>query len=176
MSREVDALDHASEPAALVHPPVAHGSPQLDEGRAGLPAPVVALLEATRDVVLFGRDGEGSPVGWPMRTLAVRDGAMVFTTYAASAKVRHLRRDQRVCVLISSSSSEGTSWASISGLARVAHPTPAELDELFGGSSSDERVPTWMAGSVRQRLAEGKRVLLEISSLRCQGVEVARWT
>ena len=172
----VDPGGVEDETIKLEHLPSSGESVNVAGASSGLTPPVAALLSATRDVVLFCRDSGGAPIGYPMRTLATHHDAVVFTTYAKSAKIRHLRRDPKACVLVTSSTSEGIVWASISGLARVVHPEPAELDELFDDSSNDERVPMWMAGSVRQRLAEGKRVLLEITSLRCGGIEAARWT
>ena len=131
---------------------------------------VVAFLQQQRDVALFCRDSAANPLGYPMRTVACNSSELTFTTYRKSAKVRHVERDPRVCVLASVESRSDVRWVSLVGRARVVAPSEEELESLFGASASDGRVPTGMGEFVKQRLREGKRILICVDELRTAGL------
>src|SRR6266568_1964203 len=92
------------------------------------------FLAAHRDVVLFCRDADGSPIGYPMRSVSVSGSAAYFTTYRKSAKVRHLERDPAACLLCFVPTGGGrVEWVEVSGPATLWSPTAAELDGLLSG-------------------------------------------
>jgi general stress protein 26 len=125
------------------------------------PETLVALLPSRPAVVLFCRDRHGAPIGYPMTVLrADKDGAL-FTTYRKSKKVEHLQRDARVCVFAQGRDGEAP-WCSLEGVASVWSPSAPQLDQAMGSTGGDPRVPPGMAEHVKQRIVEGKRVLVEV--------------
>jgi hypothetical protein len=141
------------------------------------------FLSRIRDVILFCRDAAGHPVGYPMRTAACVEEALVFTTYRKSAKVAHIERDPGVCVLATEPVEElgdpgepprrRVRWMSVNGEARVVLPTDNQIQEVFGtqsGGDTETRVPVGMSDHVRSRLRDGKRVLVYVQGLRSNGV------
>ena len=143
-------------------------SPQADLGPA-----VIDFLRETPDVVLFCRDRSGVPIGYPMRTVAVLPGRLLFTTYRKSAKVRNLERDPRTSVLAARWSESDVRWVHVAGIAEIMAPSEDELDVLFGkrdGGTNDPRVPAGMSGYVRQRIRDGKRVVVAIGAMSAAGI------
>ncbi|WP_261558799.1 pyridoxamine 5'-phosphate oxidase family protein [Frankia tisae] len=67
------------------------GDPLTGEHRRFLAAHTRGFLITTR--------ADGGPIGYPM-TVRWCDGTLEFNTYRRSAKVAHLRRDGRVCVVV----------------------------------------------------------------------------
>lgn len=130
------------------------------------------FLEAHPDVALFGRDGAGHPIGYPMRIVSVDGGRVHFTTYRKSAKVAHFERDGRAAVLAQQVDDSGVvHWLSVEGTAVVWSPTEAELDAVFSGSAgatAEARVPEGMSEFVRRRILEGKRILLTVGVERAE--------
>ena len=127
-----------------------------------LDAPDVAeFIRANHRVFLFCRDGAGHPIGYPMRSVAYRptSRSLSFATYAKSAKVRHLRSAPEVACLIG----DDEGWVSVSGIAHVYQPSAAEVDELIGDSSPDQRVPDAVVTKVRDRLLSGKRCFIGLT-------------
>jgi hypothetical protein len=145
----------------------------------GEPAPTgsdLEFLDVVRDVVLFCRDASGRPIGYPMRTVACERTALVFTTYRKSAKVRHMERDPRVCVLASRVDGSSVRWVSMEGVASIVVPSDGEIERAMGGSGppapggpAEPRVPAGMGDFVKQRLREGKRVLVRVEHLTTAG-------
>jgi len=144
----------------------------------------IEFLRHLPDVVLFCRDVTGSPIGYPMRTVAVTDAAIVFTTYRKSPKVAHLERDPRACVLATEwprcpadpgvAAGWAVRWLSVSGRARVVTPTGDQIREVFGDGGrpdGETRVPAGMADHVQDRLRDGKRVLVYVECLRSVGMQ-----
>lgn len=127
------------------------------------------------DVVLFCRDEQGSPIGYPMRTAAMRGSMMYFTTYRKSAKVRHLERDALVSVLcFIQDGPRRVEWVEAAGKATVWSPSPEEVNDLICGR--DDRVPAAMLDHVRRRLVDGKRIMVRVDverAQRCSGTIVA---
>jgi hypothetical protein len=127
-----------------------------------LDAPVVAeFIRAHHRVFLFCRDGARRPIGYAMRSVAYRPASrrLSFATYAKSAKVGHLRSAPEVACLIG----DDDGWVSVSGSARVYQPSAAEIDDLLGDSSPDQRVPDPVVTKVRDRLLSGKRCLIGLT-------------
>jgi general stress protein 26 len=131
---------------------------------------VTRFVDEHRDVVLFCRDARGDPIGYPMRTTACDAKRLIFTTYRKSAKVRNLERDARVCVYVPGTAPEQPRWTSITGIARVVAPSASEIDAMFPARSDEPRVPAGMAAFVKQRLREGKRILVEVDQLESPGI------
>ncbi len=125
-------------------------------------AAAVRFLAEHRDLVLFCRDRDGCPVGYPMRSTAVTDSAVYFTTYRKSAKVRHLERDPVVRLLcFVTRGDDQAEWVDAGGTAALWSPTAAELDRLLSGPR-DSRVPDGMLDHVRTRILEGKRIMVKV--------------
>ena len=127
-----------------------------------LDAPDVAeFIGANHRVFLFCRDSARRPIGYAMRSVAYRPAnrALFFTTYAKSAKVKHLRSAPEVACLIG----DDDGWVSVSGVARIYQPSVAEVDELIGERSPDHRVPDAVVTKVRDRLLSGKRCVIGLT-------------
>jgi hypothetical protein len=122
---------------------------------------VVELIRANHRAFLFCRDGAQRPIGYAMRSVAYRaaNRCLYFATYAKSAKVQHLRSASEVACLIG----DGEGWVSVCGHASVYQPSAAEVDELIGESSPDQRVPESVVTKVRDRLLSGKRCLIGLT-------------
>jgi hypothetical protein len=127
---------------------------------------VVEFIRTNHRAFLFCRDGAQRPIGYAMRCVAYRSATrcLYFATYAKSAKVQHLRAAPEVACLIGGD--EG--WVSVCGLAHVYQPSAAQVDELIGEGSPDQRVPDSVVAKVRDRLLSGKRcfVALTLSEVR----------
>jgi general stress protein 26 len=129
-----------------------------------LPDAVARHLDKHGDIVVFCRDDEGRPIGYPMRIMRRVESELLFSTYAKSAKVHHLENDPSVAML--SMRTEGrdhVSWLRMTGHASLWSPDEAELDELFTAGPGEQRVPDSMGALVRQRTLEGKRIVLRVA-------------
>jgi Pyridoxamine 5'-phosphate oxidase len=122
---------------------------------------VVEFIGANHRAFLFCRDGARRPIGYAMRSLAYRctTRSLFFATYAKSAKVQHLRSASEVACLIG----DDEGWVSVCGRAQVYQPSAAEVDELIGDSSPDQRVPASVVTDVRDRLLSGKRCFITVT-------------
>jgi hypothetical protein len=122
---------------------------------------VVEFIRSNNRVFLFCRDGARRPIGYAMRSIAYRPAvrSLSFATYAKSAKVQHLRSAPEVACLIG----DDEGWISVSGFAHVYQPSAAEVNELIGDSSPDQRVPESVVTKVRDRLLSGKRCIIDLT-------------
>jgi hypothetical protein len=122
---------------------------------------VVEFIQANHRVFLFCRDGARRPIGYAMRSVAYRAATrcLYFATYAKSAKVQHLRSAPEAACLIG----DDEGWVSVCGVAHVYQPSAAEIDELIGESSPDQRVPESVVTKVRDRLLDGKRCFIGLT-------------
>jgi hypothetical protein len=122
---------------------------------------VVEFIRTNHRVFLFCRDGARRPMGYAMRCVAYRSATrcLYFATYAKSAKVHHLRSAPQVACLIG----DDKGWVSVCGVAHVYQPSAAEVDELIGESSPDQRVPESVVTKVRDRLLSGKRCFIGLT-------------
>jgi hypothetical protein len=132
---------------------------------------VVELIRANHRVFLFCRDGARRPIGYAMRSVAYRPAtrSLSFTTYAKSAKVQHLRSAPEVACLIG----DDKGWVSVAGFARIYRPSAAEVDELIGESSPDQRVPDSVVTKVRDRLLSGKRCFIGLTLTEVRAADLA---
>ena len=122
---------------------------------------VVEFIRTNHRVFLFCRDGARRPIGYAMRSVAYRSATrcLYFATYAKSAKVQHLRWAPEAACLIG----DDEGWVSVCGLAHVYQPSAAEVDELIGERSPDQRVPDAVVTKVRDRLLSGKRCVIGLT-------------
>ena len=122
---------------------------------------VVEIIRTNHRAFLFCRDGARHPMGYAMRSVAYRPATrcLYFATYAKSAKVQRLRSAPEVACLIG----DDEGWVSVGGLAHVYQPSAAEVDELIGESSPDQRVPESVVTKVRDRLLSGKRCFIGVT-------------
>ncbi|TVS90066.1 pyridoxamine 5'-phosphate oxidase family protein [Mycobacterium helveticum] len=122
---------------------------------------IVEFIRANHRVFLFCRDGARRPIGYAMRSVAYHPAtrSLAFTTYAKSAKVRHLQSAPEVACLIG----DDEGWVSVSGVAHVYQPSATEVDELIGERSPDQRVPDAVVTKVRDRLLTGKRCVIGLT-------------
>jgi Pyridoxamine 5'-phosphate oxidase len=122
---------------------------------------VVEFIRTNHRAFLFCHDGAQRPIGYAMRSVAYRSATrcLYFATYAKSAKVQNLRSDPEVACLIG----DDEGWVSVVGLAHVYQPSAAEVDELIGESSPDQRVPEPVVTKVRDRLLSGKRCFIGLT-------------
>jgi hypothetical protein len=122
---------------------------------------VVEFIRANHRVFLFCHDGARRPIGYAMRSIAYRSAirCLYLATYDKSAKVQHLRSTPEAACLIG----DDEGWVSVCGLAHVYQPSAAEVDELIGESSPDQRVPESVVAKVRDRLLSGKRCFIGLT-------------
>jgi hypothetical protein len=122
---------------------------------------VVDFIRTNHRTFLFCRDGARRPIGYAMRSVAYRSATrcLYFATYTKSAKVRHLLADPEAACLIG----DDAGWVSVRGVAQIYQPSPAEVDDLIGGGSPDERVPDSVIANVRDRLIGGKRSFIRVA-------------
>jgi PPOX class probable F420-dependent enzyme len=71
-----------------------------------------AFLERSRTIILNSNGRDGFPHPMPMFYAVEPDGAVVMTTYRKSQKVRNLRRDPRVSLLVE----DGEAYSELRGV------------------------------------------------------------
>ena len=122
---------------------------------------VVHFIQSTHRAFLFCRDSSQRPIGYAMRSVAYRPAtrSLAFATYVKSAKVAQMRSVPEVACVIG----DQQGWISVRGLAHVYRPSAAEVDELIGDSSPDQRVPEPVVTKVCDRLLSGKRCLIRLA-------------
>jgi len=126
-----------------------------------------AFLAHNRKVFLLVRSEDGTAVAYPM-TGAWIDGALEFSTYRKSVKVRRIARDDRVCCVVTPwdwrdggrvllvwghcqiRGGSGHRWDS----SRMDAVAPAPID-----------VPPQIRANVAARTADGKRVTLRVEPI-----------
>jgi hypothetical protein len=132
------------------------------------------FLQANPLVYLLGRRADGFPTAWPM-TARVRAGAVDFSTYAASAKVRHLLREGVAGVLAVAPEPDGRvlvasgpvrlmpseSWFETVSDADADTDADADAD---AEAPDDDRpdVPAEVVERVQARHQSGKRAVLRV--------------
>jgi hypothetical protein len=128
-------------------------------------AEVLEFVEANTHVYLLGRRSDGYPTVWAMTARAV-DDVVEFSTYGASAKVRHLLREATATIVVPAGDPDDhrvliTSGRVAMGDARTWGPRgPAETGSL---PSVVRPVPAGIAEKVQSRHDSGKRVVLRVS-------------
>jgi hypothetical protein len=125
---------------------------------------VVEFMRRNRRAFLFCRDELGRPIGYAMHSLGCEPGRLYFTTYAKSAKVKHLVADPGVaCIVLGQQGGHDWPWVSVRGTAEIYQPSVAEVDEMIGAGPSDGRIADSVVAKVRDRLIRGKRSFIRIA-------------
>jgi len=126
-------------------------------------AEALAFLEASHTGVLATLRADGSPALSPLWFVVV-DGAVIVRTLAASAKVRHIRRDPRVSFLVES----GLAWQELQatilyGTAEVIGDRDliARIDEAFAAKYDAFTIPARAPERTREHYA-AERVHIRI--------------
>jgi len=116
-----------------------------------------AFLASHTRVFLLGTRADGSPTGWPMVGLH-RDGALEFSTYRRSQKVRDLGRNPVTACVVAPA--DGTRALAVRGTAEIVAADPGTVAEP---APSDVRVEPEIAARARARLASGQRVVVRVT-------------
>lgn len=127
-------------------------------------ATVVEFMRRNRRAVLFCRDESGRPIGYAMHSVGCEPGRLYFTTYAKSAKVKHLIADPAVaCIVLGQQDTHNGPWVSVRGTAEIYQPSVTEVDEMIGARPSDGRIAESVVVTVRDRLISGKRSFIRVA-------------
>lgn len=121
---------------------------------------LATFLARNHRTFLFCRDDSGQPIGYAMRSITFHHGALYFTTYTRSAKVRRLTADPGVaCVVLQE---DGSGWVSLQGRAEVYRPDRDEIEKMLARSSPETKVSDEIIVKVHDRLRSGKRSFIRI--------------
>ena len=126
----------------------------------------LAFLGRHSRVFLLVRDGD-RPVGYPM-TGRLINGALEFSTYRKSAKVRHIERDGRVCcVAVPRDPAEDDLALVTWGTAAINEQSGANWISVSDRerASSGMEVPPEVVKQVSDRIAANKRAVLRVQLL-----------
>ena len=123
------------------------------------PDDVAALLARSTRVFLITRRRDGGPTIHPM-TGFFADGRITMTTYRKSAKARNVERDPRAaCLMVNGYGKADVQAVCVRGRAGIrsgdAIAPPARATEA-------PKVSTDVVSRVADRMASGKRVLLDV--------------
>jgi Pyridoxamine 5'-phosphate oxidase len=115
-------------------------------------------------VYLVVRRPDGTPMGYPM-VGRWQDGALEFSTYRKSAKVRAVERDDRVCCLVvPRDRSDDNRVLAVWGHAAMGDAGRQRWQEALnkrdGGAGIE--VPAAIRAKVADRLSESKRGILRV--------------
>jgi PPOX class probable F420-dependent enzyme len=128
-------------------------------------ADALAFVAGHDRTVLTTRRRDGRPQMSPVNSGLV-DGAVCISSRAPLAKVRNIRRDPEVSVLILSSEFFG-SWVQIDGRAEIIdQPAALDLLETVYRSIAGEH-PNW--DEYRQAMVRDERVVIRIVPERASG-------
>ena len=127
------------------------------------------FLQENSRAYLFVDCPDGEVRGWPM-TAFYRPGLIYFTTYAKAPKAAHLERAHSATVIVATPEGrQPLDYVEVSGAVRVIAFTPEIVDRFISLTpGDDDRVDETVKTTFRDRIASGKRVLVEVD------VEVAR--
>ena len=124
---------------------------------AALPAELGDLLERSNRSFLVTLRADGSPTAHPMTALTL-DGAIMFNTYRSSAKARNVARDARVsAVYLPPYDQPPRGVLAVKGRGEIRGTGEHPQRRGQGPAVSDS-----VARRVTERIATGKRVLIEI--------------
>src|SRR5262245_10573463 len=127
-----------------------------------LPGDVADFLAAHTRAFLLTHRRDGAPTIHPM-TGFFADGRVVFNTYRKSAKTRNVERDARAAVVVVNGyrpRGNPAEAVEVRGSAVVRSGVPAVP---AGAPAEAPRVSGSVAGRVAERMASGKRILIEIT-------------
>lgn len=120
---------------------------------------LATFLSAHSRAFLLTRRRDGGPTIHPMTGFFV-DGRLVFNTYRKSAKARNVARDPRAgAVVLNGYGTPCIEAVAIQGRGSVRAAAVAPVQTP---SASAPRVTGSVAGRVAERMASGKRILLEL--------------
>jgi len=123
---------------------------------------VTDFLAAHTRAFLLTRRRDGAPTIHPM-TGFFADGRVVFNTYRKSAKTRNVERDAHAAVVVVNgygAAGDRVEAVALRGSAAVRSGVPAVAP---GAPAEAPRVSGSVAGRVAERMASGKRILIEIT-------------
>jgi hypothetical protein len=115
-------------------------------------------------VYLVVRRPDGTPMGYPM-VGRWQDGALEFSTYRKSAKVRYVERDNRVCCLVvPRDPSEGDRVLAVWGRAAMGDAGRERWQAAATGATGAVgiEVPASVRTKVADRLSTSKRGILRV--------------
>jgi hypothetical protein len=130
------------------------------------------LAEHTQ-VYLVVRRPDGTPMGYPM-VGRWQDGALEFSTYRKSAKVRYVERDDRVCCLaVPRDSSEEDRVLAVWGRAAMGDAGRERWQAAANGPTGAVgiEVPASVRAKVADRLSTSKRGILRVEPERAAFVD-----
>jgi len=128
-----------------------------------LPADVADFLAAHTRAFLLTRRRDGAPTIHPMTAFSA-NGRVVFNTYRKSAKTRNVERDPRAAVVVVDgyhAKGDPVEAVTLRGSAIVRAGVPPV--PTGGAAEEAPRVSGSVAGRVAERMASGKRILIEIA-------------
>ncbi|CAJ62641.1 MULTISPECIES: pyridoxamine 5'-phosphate oxidase family protein [Frankia] len=160
---------------------------------AGLTDEQRRFLAAHTRGFLIVTGADGGPIGYPM-TVRWCDGTLEFNTYRRSAKVTHLRRDGRVCVVVVPRDRAAdrrvlSVWGRVQpGEGSIEHwmhdgdgtdptPSPSTPPQTTPPHVTSPHVtapqvttphvttPPHVVSRVRERLLDGRRIIIRVSPL-----------
>jgi general stress protein 26 len=124
-----------------------------------LPPDVLDFVRNNPRTFLISRRKDGSPTGHPMLCL-IGDGRIQFSTYRKSVKVQNFQRDPTAaCLATTKHDDPAFNAALVRGQARVREGLELPMRETPQTSSW---VSTGVSSRSKERLATGKRIILEI--------------
>jgi len=131
---------------------------------AGVAPEAMAFVRANSRSFLLTRRASGAPTGHPMTLRVGADGALLFNTYRASAKVRNLRRDPRVsCLVTTPAGDPAPRWVLVTGTAELLERAAgAEAWRASIGGPAVRVGPAEVGATVQARLADGRRVVVAL--------------
>lgn len=137
-------------------------------------------MEGQRTLILTSLRADGAPVATPMWFCRV--GEVIYcNTAAGSAKVRHVRLEDRVCAVVEA----GEDYFSLRGVRvegrcrvvvdpdEVAQAEEARRAKARRIGSGLEELPAWFLDSRDRQRAEGRRVWLRIDAERVHSWDFA---
>ncbi len=124
-----------------------------------LPPDVLEFVRNNPRTFLLSRRKDGSPTGHPMLCL-IGDGHIQFSTYRKSAKVLNFQRDSTTaCLVTAKHDAPAFKAALVRGHARIREGAELPTRETPETSSW---VSQGVSGRSKERLASGKRIIVEI--------------
>jgi hypothetical protein len=135
-----------------------------DAVRPGEPAAmddeIQTFLAAHSRAFLLTRRRDGAPTIHPMTGL-LADGRLVFNTYRKSAKARNIERDPRAAVVVVNG--YGAPRVEAVGVRGRGSIRTAAAMPAAAPTSAAPRVSGSVAGRVTERMASGKRILIDVA-------------
>ena len=138
-------------------------------GRSAIDEATAAFLGENDRAYLYVRAADGAPRGWPM-TARYDAGVLVMTTYRKSAKMVHLGSASPVTLVVTCDEGvEPVRYAVAHGMLRISDIDAGNADAVIRRMRfRDQLVGSPHRSRYRERLMQGKRVLLEVDVARAE--------